>query len=78
MDKEKILAEAKRRYPQKTKYKPIFNDEEQYTIVGNLFWFINDHYKIGEAIASQSCGLIYIKGKWATIISTPIKCYELW
>jgi hypothetical protein len=73
MDKEKILAEAKRRYPIGTIVESLGGSGHQ-EIKHHNFYMVDDEI----LRATKECLLRRSSGKWATIIKSPIKCYELW
>lgn len=77
-DLDKLLEEAKKRYPVGTKFKSAVDAIEKdknytHTIVGENFdWWVNNIYKKGEAIYEKNTsGLIYCHNNWAEIISKP-------
>lgn len=81
MNKEEILAEAKKRYSPGTKYKAL--DELAHCfITGDLqYGESNNIYGVNWGKNNQGYNNdsnVYNNGIWAKIISSPIKCYELW
>ena len=76
MNKEEILKIAKQKYPNGTKFKCV-NNNNCYTSSNIID---HDKFKFTESHNGVYKGnfWIYLKKQWATIISTPIKIYELW
>lgn len=83
MDKKEILAEAKRKYPIGTKYIYVGSNFKNISeITGDLqigsynnIYGVNWNKSGNKSI--NDCN-VYENGIWATIISSPIKIYELW
>lgn len=73
MDKEKILAEAKRRYPIGCIVDSLGGSGHQ-EIKHHDFYIVDN--KILRA--TDECLLRNYSGTWATIIKSPVKTYELW
>lgn len=73
MNKEKILTEAKLKYPIGTIVENLGGSGHQ-TIKNHDFYIVGD----GILRATDECLLKNNSGRWATIIKSPIKCYELW
>jgi len=77
MDINKLLEEAKRRYPSKTKFKCLYSEGISRTA---------NNYKIHHSdtggwrlvITNGNNGFMYMDGKWAETVFTPHKIYELW
>lgn len=73
MDKKKILAEAKRRYPIGCIVDSLGGSGHQEIKHHDFYIVDNDVLR-----ATDNCCLRNSSGKWATIIKSPIKTYELW
>ncbi len=66
-----LLAEARARYPKRTKFRSAANNSECYVTGANFKWWKNSSYEEGEAIhddSPDSNGLVYCRGKWAEIL----------
>lgn len=67
-----LLEEAKKRYPIGTTFTSAGGSGQRYIIKGNDFAEIMDSFGKGEAIQERDTnGLIWVRGKWAEIISLP-------
>lgn len=69
LSKEELLAEAKRRYPVGTKYKPASDDSSDIFVLSSDDW--NDSPLDDVVHAELGKGCLYYKGDWAEIISKP-------
>jgi len=77
MNIEKLLVEAKNKYLIGNKV-ICLTDKKQETLIGIPFISGNKILCSTKENPNSNCVRIYMNGKWATIVSTPIKCYELW
>lgn len=82
MDKDEILKIAKEKYPIGTVMVSDYSLKNTRNRENSIYTITqHNHYWIGDNLQLNGDGFspyVYYKGKWAEIISTPNKSYELW
>lgn len=76
MDKKELLKIAKEKYPVGTVIISPYS-KDTFEIIGKEFK-LNQHNNIHVLDNGAYAPYVYYNNKWAEIISSPVKSYELW